>query len=204
MPGNDREDDNGHGAGCGRTGWASAHPTTGRDVCRAGCGPMIERIVPVATLAATVGCGLMAGLFLAFSVAVMGALRRLPAPAGIAAMQSVNSAILNPVFGVLFGGTTILCLLLAVTAPFAAPDGATLRLTGGLLFLAGAFGVTIARNVPLNTALDAVDTTGATGAVGAGGARVWLDYLDRWTGWNHVRTLAATGATVALALTLPG
>src|SRR5262249_36312950 len=40
----------------------------------------------------------LAGLFFAFSVAVMQALARLPAAGGIAAMQSINIAILNPLF----------------------------------------------------------------------------------------------------------
>jgi hypothetical protein len=45
------------------------------------------------TLAAALGCGLMAGLFFAFSVAVMKALARLPSAEGIDAMQSINVAI---------------------------------------------------------------------------------------------------------------
>ncbi len=43
------------------------------------------------TFAAAIGSGLMAGLFFVFSVTVMTALGKLPAPAGIAAMQSINS-----------------------------------------------------------------------------------------------------------------
>ena len=37
-------------------------------------------------------------------------------------MQAMNSAILNPLFGLVFGGTTVLCLVLAVTAPFTTDD----------------------------------------------------------------------------------
>ena len=44
----------------------------------------------VATLATTLGCGLNAGVFFAFSTFVMPALKRLPAAQGIAAMQSIN------------------------------------------------------------------------------------------------------------------
>ncbi len=54
------------------------------------------------TLCALLGCGLMAGLFFAFSVCVMKALAQLPPEKGIAAMQSINVTILNPVFFVVF------------------------------------------------------------------------------------------------------
>ena len=47
-------------------------------------------------LVAALGCGLMAGVFFAFSVSVMGGLGKLPASEGIAAMQAINGAIVNP------------------------------------------------------------------------------------------------------------
>lgn len=42
------------------------------------------------TLVTALGCGLMAGLFFAFSVSVMKALGHLRSAEGIAAMQSIN------------------------------------------------------------------------------------------------------------------
>lgn len=51
-----------------------------------------ERVTVAVTLAAAVGSGLMAGVFAAFSTAVMPALRRLPAAEGMSAMQAVNVA----------------------------------------------------------------------------------------------------------------
>jgi uncharacterized membrane protein len=59
----------------------------------------------VFTLVAALGCGLMAGLFFAFSVAVMKVLARLPSAEVIAAMQAINVAIINPVFLTVFFGT---------------------------------------------------------------------------------------------------
>jgi uncharacterized membrane protein len=53
-------------------------------------------------LGAALGTGLMAGLFFAFSVSVMRALASRPAAEGIAAMQAISRAILNPVFLVVF------------------------------------------------------------------------------------------------------
>ena len=42
------------------------------------------------TLFAALGCGLIAGVFFAFSTFVMKALARLPSGEGMAAMQSIN------------------------------------------------------------------------------------------------------------------
>jgi uncharacterized membrane protein len=50
------------------------------------------------TLFAALGCGVVAGVFFAFSAFVMRALARLPAQQGIAAMQAINVAAVTPVF----------------------------------------------------------------------------------------------------------
>ena len=47
------------------------------------------------TFVGAIGCGLMAGLFCAFSNFVMKALASLPPDKGIAAMQSINVTIIN-------------------------------------------------------------------------------------------------------------
>ena len=68
------------------------------------------------TLGAALGCGLIAGVFWAFSNFVMPALACLPPRQGMAAMQAINLAVLNRRFlGVLLG-TGLACLVLAVGA----------------------------------------------------------------------------------------
>jgi hypothetical protein len=52
-----------------------------------------------------VGCGVIAGVYLAFSAFVMAALRAVSAAAGIAAMRAVNRVILRAPFMRLFLGT---------------------------------------------------------------------------------------------------
>jgi uncharacterized membrane protein len=66
-------------------------------------------------LCAALGCGLMAGVFFAFSCFVMAALARLPVPQGLAAMQSINVRVLNPLFLGVFMGTAAACLVLALS-----------------------------------------------------------------------------------------
>lgn len=51
------------------------------------------------------GCGLVAGVFFAFSTFVMSALARLQPAQGIAAMQSINITAINPLFMMAIFGT---------------------------------------------------------------------------------------------------
>ena len=158
---------------------------------------MITKLIPTVTLFAALGCGLMAGLFFTFSTFLMTALGRLPTAQGIKAMQTINVVILNPVFGLLFAGTTLLCLFLVVAFPFTTHQPYTgQRSIGAVLFLGGVILVTILVNIPLNDALAEVDP----GSVA--GSKLWARYLSVWTLWNHVRTLSAVGATVSLMLAL--
>jgi uncharacterized membrane protein len=158
---------------------------------------MIGGLLFVLILLTALGCGVMGGVFFVFSVAVMQALARLPAAQGIAAMQSINAAVLNPLFlGVLFG-TGALSVVLAVVALMMWPyPGIGWVLAGALLYVVGCIGVTMARNVPRNRALAAV------AAESADGAAVWTRYVAEWTAWNHVRAAACVAAAAALIVAL--
>jgi uncharacterized membrane protein len=72
---------------------------------------MIERLLFALTLVSALGCGLVAGVFFAFSSFVMNALARLPAAQGIAAMQSINVVVINPLFITAFLGTAAACVI---------------------------------------------------------------------------------------------
>jgi uncharacterized membrane protein len=149
---------------------------------------MVGPLITAVTFAAALGSGLMAGLFFVFSVFMMTALARLGAPQGIAAMQSVNVAIINPLFLVVFMGTAMLSLVAAVAAIWNwSAEGSGWLLAGSLLYLVGIIAVTMIFNVPLNDALAAVDPASGEGAA------LWERYLDVWVKWNHVRTIAGLG-----------
>jgi uncharacterized membrane protein len=149
------------------------------------------------TLLSALGSGLIAGAFFAFSTFVMGALGRLPAAHGIAAMQSINVVVINPWFLGVFIGTAAMCALLVATALFTwHQSGAALLLAGALLYFGGTFLVTMMFNVPLNNALAAVAPDSAEGA------SLWSRYLTTWTNWNHVRTIAALVGAALLTLAL--
>src|SRR4051794_22703540 len=114
----------------------------------------VDRLLFALKLFSALGCGLIAGVFFTFSSFVMNALARLQPTQGIAAMQSINIVVINPLFMVVFSGTAVTCLALVVFSLFrwTQPDAAWL-LAGSLLYLVGTFLVTIIFNVPLNDAL---------------------------------------------------
>lgn len=158
---------------------------------------MRDGVLFATTLAAVLGCALMAGTFFAFSAFVMRALARLPPPQAIAAMQSINVAVLNPLFLTPFVGTALLCAGLALFPLLGRPAPASPWLiAGGLLYVVGTFLVTIAFNVPRNERLAKLDPASPEAP------RVWSGYLASWTAWNHVRTAGALAATAALTLAL--
>jgi uncharacterized membrane protein len=158
---------------------------------------VIDQLLFGLGLVSALGCGLMAGVFFAFSTFVMRALARLPPAEGIAAMQAINVAVLNPWFLAPFLGTAAGCLVLAGTALLARhTPGAVQLLVGSLCYLVGTLMVTIVCNVPRNGALARVEP-GTTA-----GARTWADYRTGWSAWNHVRTTAAVVATIALTMAL--
>ncbi|MCZ8256898.1 MAG: DUF1772 domain-containing protein, partial [Polaromonas sp.] len=142
-------------------------------------------------------CALVAGIFLAFSSFVMGALARISPPAGIAAMQAINVVVLNPLFLSLFMGTALACAVLFVYALMHWQMVAALWLAAGsICYVLGTFGVTMACNVPRNDALARIDPAGAEAA------GFWRDYVSGWTMWNHVRTAAALVAAAILVWAL--
>lgn len=148
-------------------------------------------------LFAALGCGLVAGIFFAFSTFVLKALAQQPPAQGIAAMQAINITVINPWFMIAFLGTAVACLFLVVSSLLKwHQPGAAYLLVGSLLYLVGTLLVTIAFNVPLNDALATVEP-GSTD-----GANLWASYLANWTTWNHIRTAAALAAAASLTIAL--
>ncbi|OUL23834.1 hypothetical protein BV372_29465 [Nostoc sp. T09] len=148
-------------------------------------------------LFSALGCGLVAGVFFAFSSFVMNALARLEPKQGAAAMQSINITVINPLFMTVLFGTAAACILLVVfSASRWHQPGTVYLLLGSLLYIIGTIGVTIVFNVPLNEALARVEP----GSID--GANLWASYIANWTTWNHIRTAAALAAAASLTIAL--
>jgi len=157
----------------------------------------MDRIMPTAVFLAAIGSGVMGGFFYGFSNVVMAALGRVAPQSGIAAMQSINVTVLNPIFFVLFFGTALLAAILAIVALFQlSQPGAHMLLAGSILYLGGIILVTMIFNVPMNEALAGIDPASPAGA------ELWASYLDRWTVWNHVRTITGIIASACFILAL--
>ncbi|MEU2388416.1 anthrone oxygenase family protein [Streptomyces sp. NPDC012461] len=158
---------------------------------------MIEGPYFVLVVAGVLGAALVAGVFCAFSAFVMKGLAALPAAQGVAAMRAVNVAAVTTAFMLLFLGSAVLCAVIAVVTVVVWPRaGGAELLVGSALYLSGAFGVTVAANVPRNEALARLDP-GTPEA-----AAYWPGYVREWTRWNHVRTVASAGAALAYVLAL--
>jgi uncharacterized membrane protein len=149
------------------------------------------------TFAAVLGCGLVGGVFFAFSAFVMNALANLAPAQGIAAMQSINRSAIRPAFMIALFGTALSCAAVAVRSVIAwGQPGAAWALAGAVLYLAGSIAVTVTVNVPRNDALAAVEPQAGAAAA------LWTKYVTSWTVWNHVRAFAALGAAALLTIAL--
>lgn len=148
---------------------------------------MMQLASDILLWASAIGCGLIAGLYFAFSAVIMTALGRLDREAGRAAMNAINSTILGSLFMPLFFGTTLASAVLALLAPFRwGEPGSMFMFAGGLVYVTGMFVITMVFNVPLNNELNR-DPTSEDEA-----AAIWARYLKDWTFWNHLRTVAST------------
>jgi uncharacterized membrane protein len=142
-----------------------------------------------ALVAATITTGLVAGLFAAFSYAVMPGLAGTDDATFVSSMQRINTAILNPVFGLLFGGALVLHLRRAPVLPW---------VVAGVVLYVLVLVVTMALNVPLNDRLE------AAGSADPGAARAAFE--DVWVRWNVVRSVLSVASFGCLgwALVLHG
>ena len=151
---------------------------------------MQQFIIPGLLWFSAIGCGLLGGLYFAFSTFIMTALGRINQAAGISAMNAINVDIVRSLFMPFFLGTTLTSAVLVIMAFFRWDEpGSASMFVGGVVYVLGMFVVTMVFNVPLNDALAAADPSSH------GAAPLWARYLKEWTFWNHVRTVACVAAS---------
>ena len=158
---------------------------------------MRQHLVTILLWFSAIGCGLLAGVYFAFSTFVMTALGRIDQAAGISAMNAINTVIVQWLFMPFFLGTTLTSLVLAVMQLFRWNEaGSAAVIAGGLIYVIGMFAVTMFFNVPLNDAL------AATAPASSDAKLLWERYLADWTWWNHVRTITSTLASALFVAAL--
>ncbi|HWW42398.1 DUF1772 domain-containing protein [Pedobacter sp.] len=157
-----------------------------------------ENILPVVVLVLTATmAGLIAGLFYSWSCSVIPGLSRLSDKNYLAAMQSINKAILNPVFFVSFIGTLVL-LPLSTYQFYIRPLSIQFWLLAiaTLIYTIGVFGVTVFGNVPLNDQLAAFNLSSA------GPAEIVAHRMKFEGAWNNFNTLRTISAVSVLVLVI--
>lgn len=139
---------------------------------------------------ATVLTGLSAGVLFGWRVSVIPGTRRTSSPSYVETMQSVNRAILNPAFFMVFLGAPV---AIGVAGVVSFADGAsvpTVLLGVALaLYLSTTIATTAAGNIPLNDELERFDPVGASpNEINAARAA----YERPWNRWHDVRTVSST------------
>ena len=140
-----------------------------------------------ALVAAVITNGLMAGLFAAYSYAVMPGLGRSDDRTFVEAMQQTNAAILNGWFGLCFGGA-VLFAAAAVLLHLGRPG--LPWIVAGLVLYVAVLVITLGINVPLNDRLAAAGDP----ATLADPAAVRAAFEGVWVRWNVVRAVCSTAA----------
>ena len=98
--------------------------------------------------------GLSAGLFYAWSVSVIPGTQKVVDATYLETMQSINRAILNPSFFLIFFGALIFLSISSIYEFHTNKVTFWLLLASSIFYLLGTVGVTALGNVPLNDQLD--------------------------------------------------
>ena len=143
--------------------------------------------------------GLSAGLFYAWSVSVIPGTGKVPDLTYLETMQSINRAILNPAFFLIFFGSLVLLSLASIFEFHTSRLVFGLVLGSAITYLLGTFGVTAIGNVPLNNQLDVLDLA-QMDIEQIGEFREY--YETRWNRWHGIRTVFAVVSFIAATLAL--
>lgn len=154
----------------------------------------MESILIVFTILTTT---LLAGIFLAFSVAVNGGLAKLDDGAYLHAMQNINRVILNPLFMIIFMAPVIaLPLTMLLYGGSFGSSTFILYALASAAYIIGTFGITAAGNVPLNDRLEKFVINDASADDQAEMRRA---YEKPWNRLHTVRTgFAVVSATLLI------
>ncbi len=149
---------------------------------------MSDVLREVVLIAATLTTGLMAGVFGLYSNAIMPGLRRTDDRTFVAAFQSIDRAIINPVFMATFLGALVLTALTALLHFTGEARSLLPWIVAALVLYLVVFVVTIRVNVPRNNEIKAAGDVDRMTDVH--GVRERFNEA-RWVRWNHLRAFAS-------------
>ena len=151
-------------------------------------------------LIAIICVGLMAGLFFSYSFSVMPGLHLLDDLQYLSAIQSINRAIQNPVFFIVFFGTLI-TLPVATYLQYSQPVSIAFLflISATIIYFGGAFLVTASGNIPINNALDKIDLSSASKELLNNQRQL---FETKWNSLNRIRTVCSLLSFICSVLAL--
>ena len=148
---------------------------------------------------ATLTVGLMAGVFAIYANAIMPGLSRTDDRTFVGAFQSIDTAIINPLFLTTFLGALVSTGVAAVLQLGEDDRSVLLWILAALVLYLAVFVVTLRINVPLNDAIKAAGPPDRIDDL----ARVREQFDEAtWARWNLIRAFATIAAFGCLAVAL--
>ena len=142
--------------------------------------------------------GLSAGLFYAWSVSVIPGTQKVADATYLETMQSINQAILNPAFYLIFFGSLIFLSISSVYEFHNSKVTFWLLLASSIIYLIGTVGVTALGNVPLNDQLELLELTELS-------AKKLAEFRTFYeTNWNRLHLIRTIFAVVSFLLSVLG
>lgn len=134
----------------------------------------------------------MAGLFFSWTISVIPGLAKLEDKSYLEAMQSLNRAILNPAFFIVFLGS-MLALPLVTFMEYKSGNNKRfyLFIIASVIYLIGSIGVTFLGNVPINNQLEALDLS----TIESEQLKTFrTGFESKWNNLNLIRTLSSVAS----------
>ncbi len=142
--------------------------------------------------------GLSAGLFYAWSVSVIPGTQKVSDEVYLQTMQSINRAILNPAFFVVFFGSAVLLSISAFSVYHTSRLAFSFFLAATLIYLIGTIAVTGMGNVPLNNQLDRLDLMQV-------GSEALSEFRANYElKWNRLHAIRSSFSVISFLLALIG
>ncbi len=140
--------------------------------------------------------GLSAGFFTAWSVSVIPGNLKVDDTVYLHTMQSINRAILNPVFFIIFFGSLAFLIVSTVFEFNTNRTAFYFLLSSAVVYAIGTIGITAFGNVPLNDQLDALNLASL-------GKEKMYEFRQMYESqWNRLHTYRTIFSVIAFGLSI--
>jgi uncharacterized membrane protein len=151
----------------------------------------------VSLISAVILTGLAAGFFYAWQVSVIPGTKKVIDLTYLESMQSINRAILNPAFFLVFFGTMVLLWLATIQSYGSNKTMFICLLIAAISYTVGTFWVTAVGNVPLNDQLEALNLS----ELSAEKLSEFRQYYEsKWNRLHMVRTAFSLISFIAVVI----